>query len=97
MQNDIQKNSYHDKILYKNLDTLPFYAVPKEIMATTADQIALCTSGSGQYVPDWLHNQTSPQQMAQENAIKNKIGSSFHLVFVEADEAQNSALVQSMI
>ena len=37
LQNDIQKNSYKDKILFRNLGTLPSYAVPKEIMATTKD------------------------------------------------------------
>lgn len=37
LQNDIQKNSYSDKVLFKNLATLPFYAVPKEIMATTPE------------------------------------------------------------
>jgi len=37
LQNDIQKHSFHDKILFKNLDTLPFYAVPKEFMATTPE------------------------------------------------------------
>ena len=56
LQNDIKKNSYNDRILFKNLDTLPFYAVPREFMATNPEQISLCTSGSGLYVPDWLAN-----------------------------------------
>lgn len=54
LQNDIQKNSFTDKILFKHLDTLPFYAVPREIMATTTDQLQLCTAGTGAYVPGWI-------------------------------------------
>ena len=54
LQNDIQKNSYSDKVLFKHLDTLPFYCVPKEIMATTPDQLQMCTAGTGQHVPGWV-------------------------------------------
>ena len=37
LQNDIKKNSLkdRDKILFRHLDTLPFYCIPKEIMAAT--------------------------------------------------------------
>jgi|DEB0MinimDraft_12_1074336.scaffolds.fasta_scaffold72532_1 hypothetical protein len=56
LQNDIQKHSYDDKVLYKNLATLPFYSVPKEFMATTPDQIAMCTAGSTNALPDWIKN-----------------------------------------
>ena len=97
LQNDIKKHSYNDKILFRNLDTLPFYAVPKEIMATTAEQVAVCTSGSGLYVPDWLANQSTQLQMANDNQIKNKMGAGFKLVFVEPDEAQTSSVISSMI
>lgn len=53
LQNDIEKNSKHitQKILFKNLGTLPFYCVPAELMATTPEQIELATNGSGAYVP----------------------------------------------
>ena len=54
LQNDIEKNAFKDKILFRHMDTLPYYSVPTEIMATTPDQIALCTAGSGAYIPDWI-------------------------------------------
>ena len=28
LQNDIQKNQFKDKIMFRHLDTLPFYAIP---------------------------------------------------------------------
>mmetsp|Transcript_19401 Transcript_19401/g.29792 ORF Transcript_19401/g.29792 Transcript_19401/m.29792 type:complete len:172 (-) Transcript_19401:342-857(-) len=57
LQNDIEKNVYTDKVLFKSLDTLPFYAIPKEILATTPEQIKMCTSGSDAYIPDWISGQ----------------------------------------
>jgi len=56
LQNDIEKNqlTYKEKSMFRHLDTLPFYVIPREIMATTQDQIKLCTVGSGAYVPDWI-------------------------------------------
>ena len=49
LQNDIQKNQnqFKDKALFRHLDTLPFYAIPKELIAVTEEQIKLCTAGSG--------------------------------------------------
>ncbi len=92
LQNDIQKNSFADKILFRNLDTLPFYSVPKEIMATNSDQIALCTAGSGAYIPDWINNSGAPM-VADNMQIKNQMTSDFTLKFVDPDEAQHSALI----
>lgn len=37
LQNDIQKHSFNDKQMFRHLDTLPFYAIPKEIMAVTPE------------------------------------------------------------
>lgn len=54
LQNDIMKNQFKDKNIFKHLDTLPFYCIPKEIMATTPEQINICTAGSGMNVPDWI-------------------------------------------
>lgn len=54
LQNDIQKNSYSDKILFKNLDTLPFYCIPTEIMAITEVAARYCPAGSGFIVPEWV-------------------------------------------
>jgi len=54
LQNDIEKHAFKDKILFRNLDTLPFYCIPKEIMAVTEDQIRVCSAGSGAYVPNWM-------------------------------------------
>jgi hypothetical protein len=48
------KNQFKDKNFFKNLDTLPFYCIPKEILAQTPEQIAYCTAGSGLVVPDWI-------------------------------------------
>lgn len=76
LQNDIEKNSQHikDKVLFRNLGTLPFYAVPKEIMATTPEQVALCTAGSGAYVPDWLANlNQTAADIAKNSNIKQTI------------------------
>ena len=39
LQNDIQKHSFNDKFLFNHLASLPFYAIPKEIMAVTSEQI----------------------------------------------------------
>jgi hypothetical protein len=96
LQNDIKKNSFNDKILFMGLETLPFYTIPSSIIATTPEEIGMCTTGSGQYVPDWLPNPTQ-SVMSKDNLIKNKIGGSFNLVFVDADEAQTSSLILSMV
>jgi hypothetical protein len=39
LQNDIQKHAFTDKSMFRHLDTLPFYAIPKEIMAVTPEQL----------------------------------------------------------
>jgi len=39
LQNDIERHKRTDKILFRNLDTLPFYCIPDEIMAITEEQI----------------------------------------------------------
>ena len=54
LQNDIAKNTYSDKVLFKHLDTLPFYCIPTEIMAITDDAARYCSAGSGFVVPDWV-------------------------------------------
>ena len=37
LQNDIMKNQFKDKNFFKHLDTLPFYCIPKEILAQTPE------------------------------------------------------------
>ena len=92
LQNDIQKNSYKDKILFRNLGTLPSYAVPKEIMATTKDQIQFCTAGSGLYVPDWIIKSGAQVATASNKMLVNSIQT-----FVEPDEAQTSTLINNLL
>lgn len=40
--------------MFKHLDTLPYYCIPKEIMATSESSQRLCSAGSGYSVPDWI-------------------------------------------
>jgi hypothetical protein len=54
--------------MFRHLDTLPFYAIPKEIMAVTPEQISLCTAGSGAYIPTWTN-----QAVAEDKILKNSI------------------------
>lgn len=96
LQNDVQKNQFHDKILFRNLGTLPFYAVPKEILATTPEQIAMCTVGSGAYIPDWIKAQ-GQGQITENMMIKNSFSKDFNLKFVDNDEAQHSQLVNLLL
>jgi hypothetical protein len=97
LQNDIQKNQYKDKVLFKNLATLPFYSVPKEIMATTKEQIVLLTAGSGGYVPDWLVKQGEGKEVSENMSIQSKLGKDFKLMFVDPDEAQHSSLLRELL
>ena len=68
------------------MGTLPFYAVPGEIMATTKEQLQFCTVGSGAYVPDWISQ--SGQQIASDKMLSNKLGQmNIKVKFVDPEEA----------
>ena len=54
LQNDIQKNQFNDKLLFKHLDTLPFYCIPTKIIASTEEDLKLCAAGTGFAVPEWM-------------------------------------------
>jgi hypothetical protein len=58
--------------LFKHLDALPFYAIPKEIMATTPDQLQLCTAGTGSYVPGWIQS-GAQGGVANDKILRNSI------------------------
>lgn len=72
---------------------MPFYAIPKEIMAVTPEQIEFCTAGSGAHVPDWIaantqgngQNGTIASSRKLESAVSN-----FKIVYAEADESETS-------
>ena len=91
LMNDIQKNQFKDKILFRHLNTLPFYAIPKEIMATTPDQIEICTVGSGAYIPNWTNFKVD-----DDRQLKNSI-QGFQIVYAEPEEIETSLLVNSLI
>jgi hypothetical protein len=46
--NDLKKNdtTSRNKLLYKNIDSLPFYVIPTQIMAASPEDIQRCTIGS---------------------------------------------------
>jgi hypothetical protein len=91
LQNDIQKHSYTDKSMFRHLDTLPFYAIPQEIMAVTPEQLEFCTAGSGAHVPEWIQANTqgngSSGTIANSRKLESAI-SSFKIVYAEADESE---------
>jgi hypothetical protein len=83
-------------VLYKNLDTLPFYAVPKEFMATTPEQIAMCTAGSTNALPDWIVQ--SGQKVDEKQLMMGRLANAnLNLKFVEPDEAQHSHLIHNFM
>lgn len=101
LQNDISKNSLkeRDRMLFRHLDTLPFYAIPKELMATTPEQIALCTTGSGHYIPEWCkaNNQAGQVGSAQTDKFLESLDGKFKMAYADAAEFQTSWLVQNLV
>ncbi len=58
--NDIQKVAKRiDRYLFKNLDVMPFYLIPENIMAITEDEIAQCTVGSACIIPGQINHANS--------------------------------------
>lgn len=50
--NDIEKITKRtDRYLFKNLDVMPSYVIPENIMAMTADQLRHCTLGTASIIP----------------------------------------------
>ena len=50
LTNDIKKaHSKHDQYLFRSLDVMPSYIIPKEMIAVTPEQIAMC--GIGHQMP----------------------------------------------
>ncbi len=79
--------------MFRHLDTLPFYAIPQEIMAVTPEQLEFCTAGSGAHVPEWIQANTqgngSSGTIANSRKLESAI-SSFKIVYAEADESEQS-------
>jgi hypothetical protein len=72
--------------MFRHLDTLPFYAIPKEIMAVTPEQIQVCTAGSGAHVPDWIATNTQGNgasgTISDQKKLQNSIGT-FEIIYSE--------------
>lgn len=80
--NDIDKvTGRTDRYLFRNLDVMPSYVIPENIMAQTEDQIALCTLGSASVIPGATNH--------------NRSLSRFQLEFVEQDNP--SRIVQNLV
>ena len=80
--NDIDKVSGRtDRYLFRNLDVMPSYVIPENIMAQTEDQIALCTLGSASVIPGATNH--------------NRSLSRFQLEFAEQDNP--SRVVQNLV
>ena len=77
------------------MDALPFYCVPKEIMATTPDQLELCTAGTGAYVPDWIKT-GSQGGVANHKILKNSM-TGLTMSYAAPEEFETSLLISNMV
>lgn len=71
--NDIDKvQKRANKYLYKNLDVMPGYVIPENIMAMTGEQLAQCTLGTASVIPgNTNHNRSLskfPVQMVESDS-----------------------------
>ena len=90
LANDIQKaHSRHDRYLFRSLEVMPPYVIPKEIIAVTPEQISKC--GIGHQMPCMnTFGNTSTLKLSQSLA-KNGITTTF----VEPENP--AAIVQNMV
>ena len=80
--NDIsQVTNRTDRYLFKNLDVMPPYVIPENIIAQTSEQLALCTLGSASVIPGIVN--------------QNRSLSNFSFEFVEMDHP--SRVVQNLV
>ena len=68
---------------------LPFYAIPKELMATTDEQITMCTAGSDAYIPEWRQTRQA-DGLVHEKQLKNVVP---NLIFADPAEIETSLLI----
>lgn len=58
--NDIsQVTKRTDRYLFKNLDVMPSYVIPENIMPVTAEQLASCTLGTASVIPGMTNHNRS--------------------------------------
>jgi len=79
--------------MFRNLDALPYYCIPREIMATTEETQKQCSAGSGYSVPDWILKSGQSNPMASIFSALPQVK-----VFVaQAEEADHSSLVAHLV
>ena len=67
LKNDISKTSNRkDFYMYKHLATLPFYSLPRQVLAVTPDQVIGAVAGSKYIMPAGL-NGSIPLPAGLEN------------------------------
>lgn len=90
LTNDIKKaNMRNDRYLFRSLDVMPSYVIPKEMIAVTPEQIAMCGIGNAMPCLNTYGN-TSSLKLSQ-NLAKNGI----RTTFVEPEN--QSGIVQNMV
>jgi hypothetical protein len=65
-------------------------------MATTPDQLELCTAGTGAYVPDWIKT-GSQGGVANHKILKNSMGAGLTMTYAAPEESETSLLISNMI
>ena len=90
LANDIKKaNMKNDRYLFRSLDVMPSYVIPKEMIAVTPEQISMC--GIGNAMPCLnAYGNTNSLKLSQSLA-KNGI----RTTFVEPDNP--ASIVQNMV
>ena len=76
--NEIQRNQQKDNILFKHLDHLPFYVIPKQIMAITEEEISTCTVGLNIGIFG-----NAQGRISKEKQLEGAIGGSVKVTYAE--------------
>ena len=90
LTNDIQKaHTRNDRYLFRSLDVMPPYVIPKEMLAITPEQIANC--GIGHQMPSLnAFGNTSSLRLSQ-----NLVTHGIRTTFVEPEHP--ATLIQNMV